>query len=110
MKRRFRHVNGKVVEVTAAPRGTNDWKQLVCENMGFDGTLEDAQALDRAKGAPHVEYVQVGPQAYNPVFNDKDTYDRYLKAHGYFNKTSGKGNHGIDGALLKRMMERAKNA
>lgn len=108
VKRRFRHINGQVVEVTAAPRGANDWKQLVSENMGWDGTLESAQAEDRAAGAPHVDYVRVGPNAYNPVFNDKRTYNRYLKAHGYFNKTSGKGNHALDGNMLARLMERMR--
>lgn len=111
MARRFRYnpATDKVEEVGIEPRGTNDWKQLSCEAMGFDGTLEDAQRIDRECGAPYVDYQRVGPEAYNPVFNDKGTYQKYLKAHGMVNKTSGKsGASPLNSELLKRAMERIK--
>lgn len=118
MRRRFRYnpTTDQVEEVgTNKPRSTNDWKQLSCENMGYDGSVEDAKRLDREYGAPEVDYVQVGPNSYNPVFNDRSTYNRYLKAHGFYNKTSGKsGANPIDGRMLTRaaarILERYKEA
>lgn len=109
MKRRFRYnpATDSVEEVGSKPRSTNDWKQLSCEAMGYDGSLEDAKRLDREYGAPEVDYVRVGPNSYNPVFNDRSTYNRWLKAHGKVNKTSGKsGANPIDGQMLQRATAR----
>lgn len=106
MARRFRYnpATDKVEEVTAQPRGTPEWKQLHCEAMAFDGNITDAKRLDAELGAPSVDYDARGC----PVFNDRQTYDRYLKAHGMVNKTSGK-NSVIDATMLERAMERAKS-
>ena len=111
MARRFRYnpATDQVEEVRIQSRGTNDWKQLSCEAMGFDGTLADAQLIDREVGAPYVDYQRVGPEAYNPVFNDKGPYQKYLKAHGMVNRTSGKSGVSVLGTeLLRRAIDRAK--
>ena len=102
--RRFRYINGHVVEVTPQPRGTNDWKTLHCENMAFDGDIKDAIALDAAVGAPAVEYDSIGA----PIFHDRATYNKYLKAHGYVNRTSGRGHATLNAAMLERAKQRAK--
>lgn len=93
----------EVVEVGKAP-ARQGWKTLVCESMGVDGnTIEEAQQMDQLLGAPHVEY---DAETKSPIFHDNDTYNAYLKAHGMVNRTSGKGNHALTPAMLKRLQER----
>jgi hypothetical protein len=80
-----------------------DWKPLHCEAMAVDGcTADAARAIDAQLGAPLVNYDNNGC----PVFHDKATYDKYLKAHGKVNRTSGKGHHALTGALLERVAKR----
>ena len=106
MTRRFKYdkETDSIIEVGIQPRGTNDWKPLHCEALAFDGnTVDEAKLLDKALGAPDVNY-----DANNcPILNDKSTYNRYLKAHGYVNKTSGKGHHHLSKELLDRAIKRA---
>lgn len=112
MKRRFRYdrATDSVVEVGKAPaRGGNDWKKLSCESMGYDGTLENAYHIDRMLGAPYVDYEKVDEDAYNPVFHDKSTYNRWLKAHGMVNRTSGKGGHSVGVRMIQQAIERMKS-
>ena len=105
MSRRFRYdpATDSVVEVGKPAAVTQDWKQLHSEAMAFDGSEQEAKRIDAMVGAPPVDYDKLG----RPVFNDRSTYDKYLKAHGYVNKTSGKCQV-ISGADLQRAMERAK--
>jgi len=92
-----------VEEVTARPQ-VPAWKQLHCEAMAFDGSIEDAKRIDAQLGAPSVDYDARGC----PVFNDRSTYDKYLKAHGMVNKTSGK--HSVfDPRLLERIISRVRS-
>lgn len=104
MSRKFRYnpTTDKVEEVFQRAQ-VGDWKELHCEAMAFDGNLTDAKRLDAELGAPSVDYDARGC----PVFRDRATYDKYLKAHGYVNKTSGKCSV-IDSQMLNRAMERAK--
>lgn len=105
MSRKFRYdpKTDSVVEVTTRPQ-VADWKDLHCEAMAFDGNVQDAKRIDYELGAPYVDY-----DAQNcPIFRDRQTYDKYLKAHGYVNKTSGKVSV-IDAAMLERAKERAKS-
>ena len=103
--RRFRYdpATDSVVEVRVAGSATQDWKPLHCEAMAFEGSEREAQRIDSLVGAPSVSYDGLG----RPIFNDRSTYDRYLKAHGYVNKTSGKCNV-LSAADLERAKERAK--
>lgn len=103
MRYRYNRLTDEVEPVGFQTRSDADWKPLHCENMGVDGcTKEQAQALDAKLGAPYVDY----DGDMNPVFNDKSTYDKFLKSHGYVNRTSGKGHHSLSPELLKRAIER----
>jgi hypothetical protein len=108
MARKFRYdpERDEVVEVPrAAPRGERDWKPLACEAMAFDGnTVQEAKALDAKLGAPDVDYDHLN----RPVFHDKQTYDRYLKAHGYYNKSSGGVGFRFAPGELERAVERVR--
>ena len=89
MKKRFRYNpdTDEVEEVgQPAARGQRDWKPLVCESLALDGwTSDEARQLDAKLGAPDVDYDK---ETNAPIFHDKATYDKYLKAHGYHNKSS----------------------
>jgi hypothetical protein len=105
MSKRYRYdpETDEVTEVGQLTRSTADWKPLHCEAMAFDGgTIQEAKDLDARIGAPDVSY-----DGNNcPVFTSKGQYDRYLKAHGYVNKTSGKGHHHLSKELLERIARR----
>ena len=103
--RRFRYdpTTDSVVEVGVPAAVANDWKPLHCEAMAFDGDAVVAKGIDAQLGAPYVDYDGLG----RPVFNDRSTYDKYLKAHGYVNKTSGRC-HVLSAADLEKAKERAK--
>lgn len=106
MSRRFRYdpTTDSVVEVGRPAGVANDWKPLHCETLAFDGDPEVAKGIDRQLGAPPVDY----DKNNCPVFNDRSTYNKYLKAHGYVNQTSGKGNVQLTALDLERAIARAK--
>lgn len=67
--------------------------------------IKAAKEIDRGLGLGDTEYDREGC----PVFRSKGQYDKFLKAHGYVNKTSGKGHHALCPTLLKRIQERIAN-
>ena len=105
MARRFRYdpATDSVVEVGKSAARIGDWKELHCETMAWDGNIEDAKRIDRELNAPQVDYDKTGC----PVFKDKSTYNRWLKAHGMVNKTSGK-HSAVTGDMVQRAIERAR--
>lgn len=93
-----------VPQQAEAPR-IGDWKELHSDMMAWDGNIEDAKRIDRELGAPYVDYDGIG----RPIFKSKETWNRWLKAHGKVNKTSGGVRHTISAADLERAIARAKS-
>ena len=111
MKRRYRYdpATDSVIEVGQQPPRIRPWgTPLHCESMAVEPQeLAAAKKLDRDIGAPHVEYDGNGC----PVFNDKSTYNRYLKAHGWVNRASGlSGNMPFTPESFEKIKERMANS
>ena len=109
MRYRYNPATDEVEPVVAAPivRPPSWTKPLHCEALGCEpDEVPQWKEFDRQMGLGDVEYDSAGC----PVFNDQGTYDRYVRAHGYYNKTSGKGNQTLDPTLLKRIQERFANS
>ena len=104
MKFRYNKLTDSVEPVTQSQDRLPVGWPLVSENMAFDGSVEDAKAIDRAVGAPEVPYDDQG----RPVIKDQSTWNKYLKAHGYVNRTSGKGHHALTPYELERAIKRAR--
>lgn len=111
MKHRFRYnPDTDEVEEVGPPRVSkpSGWsKPLHSESMGVStDEVPQAKEFDKTLGLGDVEYDTDGC----PVFYSKGEQERFYKAHGYHNRVSGKGHYAIDGAMLKRVMERFASA
>lgn len=100
---RYDPATDEVVECRKAPARIGDWKAVHCEALAVEPEhIQFERQLNAERGAPDVDFDVHGA----PIFKDKSTYNRYLKAHGKVNRTRGKGNHVLSAALLERMKQR----